>query len=136
MSPSQNFSGFGLYFLWFLLFVWFYAGISAIFAFGVQREAGIPIWLLILRIAILMTLFLCTFLTLGRKRLAVFGFWATAVLMIPITITYNYFFNLDTPGFAATGGWIVQNTIVTAVVVMIMVTLYNYSIRSQLNTFR
>ncbi len=135
MNNPPPFSGFGLYFLWFLLFIFFYSSVSAVFAFTVQRDAGIPAWLLSVRIAILIFMFLWCFLTLGRRRLAVWGFWITSVLMIPFTITYNYYFNLNIPEFIVTSGWVIQNTIITTVFILVMVWLYNRSIRNQLGSF-
>ena len=135
MKNPPPFSGFGLYFLWFLLFIFFYSSVSAIFAFNTQKDAGIPAWLLVIRVAILVFMFLWSFLTLGRRRIAVWGFWITSVLMVPFTVTYNYYFNLSVPEFVLTAGWIVQSTIITTVVIVVVIWLYNISIRSQLGSF-
>ena len=135
MTEKAAFSGTALFYLWFLLLVWFYTGVGAIFGFGTQRESGFPAWVLLLRIVVFISFFATTFFTLGRRKLAVWGFWVTAVLMIPVTVTFNYYFNLNIADFVLTAGWIVQTTIVTTIIVLIMVGIYNYVIRDALYTF-
>jgi hypothetical protein len=128
-SGDNRFSGCGLYLLWFLLLIFFYALIGAMWGFKTGLEQGFPFWLLLGRMAVLAALFASTFGLLGRKQWAVWGFFASAATMIPLSVSYSYYFALQAGNFQLTVGWIIGHTIITALVVMAVVTLVFLAIR-------
>ena len=130
-SGDRRFSGCGLFLLWALLLIFFYTTVGAIWTFSMGLDQGFPLWLLLARIAVLAGLFVSTFGLLGRKQWAVWGFFGCAALMIPLSVSYSYHFSLLTEGFQLTLGWIIRNTVVTALVIMGGVTLVFYLIRPQ-----
>lgn len=130
-SGNYRFSGCGLYLLWFLLFIFFYTLIGAVWTFKTGLEQGFPFWLLLARLAVFAGLFVSTFGLLGRKQWAVSSFFGCAALMIPLSITYSYYFSLLTGNLELTMGWIIRNTVVTALIIMGGVTLVLYLIRPQ-----
>ena len=126
---GNRFSSCGLYLLWFLLLIFFYALIGAIWSLKTGLEQGFPFSLLVSRIVVLAALFASMFGLLGRKQWAVWGFFGSATAMIPLSVSYSYYFALQTGGFQLTVGWIIGNTLITALVVMMIVTIVFYIVR-------
>jgi hypothetical protein len=130
-SGDRHFSGCGLYLLWALLLIFFYTLVGAVWTFKMGLDQGFPLWLLLARIAVLAGLFISIFGLLGRKQWAVWVFFACAAAMIPLSVSYSYHFSLLSEGFQLTLGWIIRNTVVTALVIMVGVTTVFYLIRPQ-----
>jgi hypothetical protein len=130
-SGNKHFSGCGLYLLWFLLLIFFYALVGAIWNFKGGLEQGFPFWLLLARLVVLAALFASTFGLLGRKAWAVWGFFGGAAAMIPVSVSYSYYLSLLTEKLELTLGWIIRNTVVTALISMGVVTMVFFVIRPQ-----
>lgn len=130
-SGNSHFSGCALYLLWALLLVFFYTMVGAVWTFNMGLDQGFPLWLLLGRVAVLAGLFVSTFGLLGRKQWAVWGFFGCAAVMIPLSVSYSYYFSFLTEGFQLTLGWIIRNTLITALVIMGGVSLVFYLIRPQ-----
>ena len=121
-SGEREFSSFGLYVLWTLVLILFYVCVGAFFSVQTVREQGVPLWLITGRLLVLSGLVagLIGILT-GRAR-AIWLFFASAAVMIPMSVTYTYYFLLlSEEGFQLTSSWIIRSTFSTSLVVLMLV---------------
>lgn len=105
--------------------------VRVIFGMSVELEFGYPLWLLIGRLLVVAALFVTILGLMGRRKWGVYGFFAAAVAMIPLSVAYSYFNLQITEGLELTVGWIVRNTVITAVFIMLVVTAVFWSLRVQ-----
>lgn len=105
--------------------------VGAIFGLTTELELGYPLWLLIGRLLVIATLFATILGLMGRRKWGVYGFFAAAAAMIPLSVAYSYFQLQLTEGLALTLNWVVRNTVITAVIIMLLVTLVFWAIRVQ-----
>jgi hypothetical protein len=131
MAARSRYSGCGLFVLWTLLLIAFTSVVGAVFGFGTELELGYPLWLLIGRLLVVVALFVTILGLMGRRKWGVYGFFAAAAVMIPLSVAYAYYQVQLTEGLELTMGWIVRNTVITAVVVMGVVTAVFWSLRVQ-----
>lgn len=131
MPPPSRYSGCGLFVLWTLLLIAFTSVVGALFGFGTELELGYPLWLLIGRLLVVVALFVTILGLMGRRKWAVYGFFAAAAAMIPLSVAYAYYNLQFSEGLELTMGWIVRNTVITAVVIMGVVTAVFWSLRVQ-----
>jgi hypothetical protein len=131
MAARPRYSGCGLFVLWTLLLIAFTSVVGAVFGFGTELELGYPLWLLIGRLLVVVALFVTILGLMGRRKWGVYGFFAAAAVMIPLSVAYAYYQVQLTEGLELTMGWIVRNTVITAVVVMGVVTAVFWSLRVQ-----
>jgi hypothetical protein len=131
MAARSRYSGCGLFVLWTLLLIAFTSVVGAVFGFGTELELGYPLWLLIGRLHVVVALFVTILGLMGRRKWGVYGFFAAAAVMIPLSVAYAYYQVQLTEGLELTMGWIVRNTVITAVVVMGVVTVVFWSLRVQ-----
>jgi hypothetical protein len=68
---------------------------------------------------------------MGRRKWGVYGFFVAAAAMIPLSVAYSYFNLQLTEGLELTVNWIVRNTLITAVFIMLLVTVVFWAIRVQ-----
>ena len=131
-TPANlRFSGCGLFVLWSLLLIFFMTFVRAIFGLTTELELGYPLWLLIGRLLVIALLFATILGLMGRRKWGVYGFFAAAAAMIPLSVAYSYFQLQLTEGLALTLDWVVRNTVITAVAIMLLVTLVFWAIRVQ-----
>ena len=130
-SDKSRFSGCGLYVLWTLLFISFTTATQAALGFSTESDLGYPPWLLIGRLLILIAFFVTILGLMGRRKWGAYGFFVTAAVTIPLSVAYSYFNLQLTEGTGVTGAWIVRNTVVTALVMMGLVTAVFWAIRVQ-----
>jgi len=130
-SGERKFSGFGLYVLWTLVLILFYVLVGAFFSVPTVREQGVPLWLIIGRLLVLTGLVGGLIGILIGQAWGIWLFFASAMVMIPMSVTYTYYFLLfSEEGFKLTAGWIVGSTVKTAVFVMIIVSFVFWSVRA------
>ena len=131
-SGERRFSGFGLYVLWTLVLILFYVLVGAVFSVPTVREQGVPLWLIIGRLLVVSGLFGGLVGVLTGQAWGIWLFFASAMVMIPMSVTYTYYFLLfSEAGFELTSGWIVGSTVRTAVFVMVIVSVVFWSMRSK-----
>ena len=130
-SLNSRFSGCGLFILWSLLLIFFMTLVRAIFGMSVELELGYPLWLLIGRILLVVALCATILGLMGQRKWGIYGFFAATVAMIPLSVAYSYFNLQLTEGLELTLSWIVRNTVITAVFIMLMVTAVFWAIRAQ-----
>lgn len=128
---NSRFSGCGLFILWSLLLIFFMTLVRAVFGMSVELELGYPLWLLIGRLLVVAALFATILGLMGRRKWGVYGFFAAATIMIPMSVAYSYFNLQLTEGLALTVNWIVRNTVITAVFIMGLVTAVFWAARAQ-----
>ena len=124
-------SGCGLFILWSLLLIFFMTLVRAVFGMSVELELGYPLWLLIGRLLVVSALCATILGLMGQRKWGVYGFFSAAVVMIPLSVAYSYFNLQLTEGLALTAGWIVRNTVITAVFIMLLVTAVLWASRVQ-----
>lgn len=97
--------------------------------------AGFPVWLLLGRVAVLFGIFVSSLGMLSRKKWGFYTFFSVMAAMIPLSITYTYFVETIEVGggFVPSFSWILQTTVVTSVIVMIIVWLVFSVLRRQMN---
>jgi hypothetical protein len=130
MKNANGFSGCGLFLLWTLFLVFFWTLVQSVFGFSTEVDLGYPVWLLLARIVTVLTFIISLLGLLGRRRWAVISFFASAVAMIPLSVAYSYFQLQLAEGLALTTSWIVRNTLITAIAIMLLVTIVFWSMRS------
>ncbi|MCA9916871.1 MAG: hypothetical protein KC445_02920 [Anaerolineales bacterium] len=129
-SGERRFSGFGLYVLWTLVLILFYVLVGAVFSVPTVREQGVPLWLIIGRLLVLSGLTGGLVGVLTGQTWGIWLFFASAMVMIPMSVTYTYYFLLfSEAGFELTAGWVVGSTVRTAVFVMVIVAVVLWSVR-------
>ena len=128
---NSRFSGCGLFVLWSLLLIFFMTLVRAVFGLTTELELGYPLWLLIGRLLVVVLLFVTILGLMGRRKWGVYGFFAAAAAMIPLSVAYSYFNLQLTEGLELTVNWIVRNTLITAVFIMLLVTVVFWAIRVQ-----
>ena len=109
--------------IWFLLLMFFTSLVGALFSVTTLTDQDFPLWLLIGRIVVLTGLLASLLGVLGGKIWGIRGLFSSAVALIPLSVTYSYFTLFLSDGLALSLEWAVRNTLITAVVVMGMVTL-------------
>jgi len=128
---ERKFSGFGLYVLWTLVLILFYVWVGAIFSVPTVREQGVPLWLIIGRLLVLSGLVGGLIGILTGQVWGIWLFFGSAMVMIPMSVTYTYYFLLlSEEGFELTSGWIVGSTVRTAVFVMVIVLVVFWAMRA------
>ena len=132
-SGEKGYSGVGLYVLWTLLLIFFYVWVGAFFSVPTIIEQGVPLWLIIGRLLVLSGLFGSLIGILAQHRWGIWLFFASAVTMIPMSVSYTYYYLLFTEDFELTSGWIVSSTINTALVVMVVVAIVFAIVRPRQN---
>ncbi len=130
MRPSTDHSGCGLFVLWSLLFILFWSFIQAGANLTSALDLGYPLWLLIAQLIIFGGLIVSLVGLLGRRKWGAYGLFSSAVLMIPTSVAYNYFYLNITEGLVLTAAWVARNTIITAVMIMVGVTVIFWSMRT------
>jgi hypothetical protein len=116
MAARSRYSGCGLFVLWTLLLIAFTSVVGAVFGFGTELELGYPLWLLIGRLLVVVSLFVTILGLMGRRKWGVYGFFAAAAVMIPLSVAYGYYQVQLTEGLEVTRGWSVRSRGVTGVV--------------------
>jgi hypothetical protein len=122
-SGERSYSGWGLYVLWTLLLIFFYVWVGAFFSVPTIIEQGVPLWLIIGRLLVLSGLFGSLIGILGQQTWALWLFFVSAALMIPLSVSYTYYYLLFTEDFELTPGWVVRSTVNTALIVMVLLTI-------------
>lgn len=122
-SEEQGYSGWGLYVLWTLLLIFFYVWVGAFFSVPTVIEQGVPLWLIIGRLLVLSGLLGSLIGILTQQQWSIWVFFASAVVMIPMSVSYTYYFLQFTEDFELTSGWIVRYTLSTSLVVMVFMTI-------------
>ena len=130
-SSEKAFSGWALFLLWFLILVWFWTLVGAVFGFTTELAQGFPLWVLIGRVAVLGGLFASTIGLLGRKRWGVWGFFSAAVAMIPMSVSYSFFLGRQVGNIALGPAWILRNTLLTALVVVVLLVVVFWAVRAE-----
>lgn len=130
-SLNSRFSGCGLFVLWSLLLIFFMTFVRALFGLTTELDLGYPLWLLIGRLLVVTTLFVTILGLMGRRKWGVYSFFAAAAAMIPLSVAYSYFNLQLTEGLELTLSWIVRNTMITAVAIMLLVTVVFWAMRVQ-----
>jgi hypothetical protein len=128
-ANDNQLSGFALYLLWFLLFVFFSTLIGAVFGFSAELAQGFPLTLLIGRLVVVGGIFAAIIGLLAQKAWGVWLFFACAVVMVPLSVAYSYYHTLQLSPLALTTGWIIRNTVLTTLLIMGVVTLVLYAVR-------
>lgn len=103
-----------------MCFTWL---VGALFSVTTQTDQGFPLWLLLGRIVIFAGLLASLLGVLGGQIWGIRGLFSSAVAFIPFSVTYGYFALFLSDGLALSLDLVVRNTLITAVVVMLMVTL-------------
>jgi hypothetical protein len=105
--------------------------VRALFGMSVELDLGYPLWLLIGRFLVLAALLVTILGLMGQRKWGVYGFFAAATIMIPLSVAYSYFNLQLTEGLELTVSWIVRNTVFTAVFIIVMITAVFWSVRAQ-----
>ena len=122
-SGEQGYSGLGLYVLWTLLLIFFYVWVGAFFTVPTVIEQGVPLWLIIGRLLVLSGIFGSLIAILAQQPWGIWVFFASAAVMIPMSVSYTYYYLQFTEDFELTSGWIMSSTINTSLVVLLLVTI-------------
>ena len=132
-SEQREFSGFGLYVLWTLVLILIYVCVGAIFSVPIVREQGIPLWLIISRLLVLAGLLGGLIGVLTGRLQGLWLFFGSAVVMIPLSVTYIYYsVLLSEADFELTSAWIIRSTFSTALVVLVLVGIVFAIVRPRL----
>lgn len=132
-SDEKGYSGLGLYVLWTLLLIFFYVCVGAFFSVPTIIEQGVPLWLIIGRLIVLSGLFGSLIGILAQQRWGIWVFFASAAAMIPMSVSYSYYYLLFTEDFELTSGWIIRSTVNTALLVMVIVAIVFAIVRPRQN---
>ena len=122
-SDGQGYSGLGLYALWTLLLIFFYVWVGAFFSVPTIIEQGVPLWLIIGRLFVLSGLFGSLIGILAQQQWGIWVFFVSAVVMIPLSVSYTYYYLQFTEDFELTSDWIVRYTFSTSLVVLVFLAI-------------
>lgn len=131
-SGEQGYSGLGLYVLWTLLLIFFYVWVGAFFSVPTIIEQGVPWWLIIGRLLVLSGLFGSLIGIVMQQKWGIWVFFASAVITIPMSVSYTYYFLQLTEDFELTSGWIVRYTLSTSLVVLVLMAIVFAIVRPRL----